>query len=263
VLVCAQPEKGPMQGDEGFAVIWRNAQRARSQLLRIWASSLWSSGVSSCRRAAAMARLLTYSLTLLVVAMYGAADSQLHERDQEKRLLDVKLAGIEDDLIRAGTQSPPPAGLSEQALLTTIEKWLSSQFGFSDIQEHPGIEFVPSTKIVSLRLSSLLSDPSAEVAPNDRASSFQYDTVAVYHDPTRTIYLPEGWTGSTAADLSVLVHEVVHHFQNVLGLKYECMQEREKLAYIAQDRWLAQFGHSLESAFHIDAFSLLVKTRCF
>jgi hypothetical protein len=153
--------------------------------------------------------------------------------------------------------------LSEQALLTAIEKWLSSQFGFPDIPEHPRIEFVPSTKIVSLRFSSLLSDPGAEVAPNDRALSFQYETVAVYQDPTRTIYLPEGWTGNTAAELSVLVHEVVHHFQNVLGLKYECMQEREKLAYIAQDRWLAQFGHTLESAFHIDAFSLLVKTRCF
>jgi hypothetical protein len=141
-------------------------------------------------------------------------------------------------------------------LLAAIEKWLSSQFGFSDIQEHPGIEFVPSTKIASLRFSSVLSD-------NDRALSFQYETVAVYHDPTRTIYPPEGWTGSTAAELSVLVHEVVHHFQNVLGLKYECMQEREKLAYIAQDRWLAQFGHTLECAFRIDAFSLLVKTRCF
>jgi len=49
----------------------------------------------------------------------------------------------------------------------------------------------------------------------------------------------------------------------VLRLKYECPQEREKLAYIAQDRWLALFGHSLESDFHMDAFSLLVKTQCF
>ena len=65
------------------------------------------------------------------------------------------------------------------------------------------------------------------------------------------------------AELSVLVHEVVHHFQNVLGLKYECPQKRAKLAYIAQDRWLALFGHSLESDFHIDAFSLLAKTQCF
>ncbi|HVI62197.1 MAG TPA: DUF6647 family protein [Bradyrhizobium sp.] len=61
----------------------------------------------------------------------------------------------------------------------------------------------------------------------------------------------------------MLVHEVVHHFQNVLGLKYECPQEREKLAYIAQDRWLGLFGHSLTGDFALDPFSLFIKTTCF
>lgn len=145
-------------------------------------------------------------------------------------------------------------------MLTAIATWVSSELDLPAIHKHPTIEFAPPAKIASLRL---LSDPGAQVAPNDRASSAQHDTVAIYHDPTRTIYLPEGWTGGTPAELSVLVHEVVHHFQNVLKLKYECPQERERLAYIAQDRWLALFGHSLESDFHIDAFSLLVKTRCF
>src|SRR5262245_48393551 len=74
--------------------------------------------------------------------------------------------------------------------------------------------------------------------------------------------LPERWTGTTAAELSVLVHEMVHHVQNVGGLKYQCPQEREKLAYMAQDRWLGLFGHNLEADFELDAFSLLVKTRC-
>jgi hypothetical protein len=108
-----------------------------------------------------------------------------------------------------------------------------------------------------------MSDPKAQVEPNNRASSAQHDTIAIYYDATRTIYLPEDWTGGTPAELSVLVHEVVHHFQNVLRLKYECPQEREKLAYIAQNRWLTQLGHSLEGDFHIDAFSLFVKTQCF
>src|SRR5215471_21511686 len=133
----------------------------------------------------------------------------------------------------------------------------------SHIHEHPSIEFASPAKIASLRFTGLLSDPGEHVAPNDRASSAQHDTIAIYYDAARTIYLPEGWTGGTPAELSVLVHEVVHHFQNVLSLKYECPQEREKLAYIAQDRWLALFGHSLEGDFHMDAFSLLVKTRCF
>src|SRR5262249_8099140 len=147
--------------------------------------------------------------------------------------------------------------------ITAMETWVSNQFDLPAMHEHPRIEFAPPAKIASLRFTDLLSDPGAQVEPNNRASSAQHDTIAIYDDATRTIYLPEGWTGKTAAELSVLVHELVHHFQNVLGLKYECPQEREKLAYNAQDRWLARFGHSLESAFHIDGFSLLVKTRCF
>jgi hypothetical protein len=88
------------------------------------------------------------------------------------------------------------------------------------------------------------------------------DTLAVYIDGAEIIYLIEGWTGRTPADLSVLVHEMVHHFQYKLGLKHECPQDREKLAYAAQDRWLHLFGHSLESDFELDGFSVLVKTHC-
>jgi len=112
------------------------------------------------------------------------------------------------------------------------------------IHEHPRIEFAPPAKIASFRFTDLLSGPGAQVEANDRAPSAQPDTIAIYHDATRTIYLPEGWTGGTPAELSVLVHEVVHHFQNVFRLKYECPQEREKLAYIAQDRWLAQSSYA-------------------
>jgi hypothetical protein len=264
VLVCAQPEKAPVQADEGFAVIWRKAQRARSELLGIWVSSLWSRGMTACRHAAAMSRLLPCWLTLLAVGMYAPANGQSSGPDQREEQHGIRLPGSNYYLVLDMRQFLPPAGrASEQALLDVIEKWLSSQFDFPNIDEHPRIEFVPSAKIVSLRFSGLLSNPGAEITSDDRGSSVQYDTLALYQDATQTIYLPEGWTGSAAAEVSVLVHEVVHHFQNVLGLKYECPQEREKLAYIAQDRWLAHFGHSLESAFHIDAFSLLVKTRCF
>jgi len=114
-----------------------------------------------------------------------------------------------------------------------------------------------------LRFTDLLSGPGTQVEANNRASTAQPDTIAIYGDATRTIYLPEGWTGKTAAESSVLVHELVHHFQNVLALKHECPQEREKLTYLAQERWLGLFGHSLAADFALDPFSLLVKTRCF
>ena len=76
--------------------------------------------------------------------------------------------------------------------------------------------------------------------------------MAVYSDKAQTIFLPEGWTGTTPAELSILVHELVHHVQNAAGLKYSCPQEREKLAYDAQERWLGLFGHNLEHDFELD-----------
>ena len=204
-----------------------------------------------------MFKALACCLTLLAIAVGGPANAQpsangTHSTDQH----DLTLSGSEEIASKL-------AGSSGQALLIAMETWVSSQFDLAAIHEHPRIEFAPPAKIASLRSTDLLSDPGAQVEPNNRASSAQHDTIAIYYDATRTIYLPEGWTGGTRAELSVLVHELVHHFQNVLGLKHECPQEREKLAYIAQDRWLGLFGHSLADDFALDPFSLFVKTRCF
>jgi hypothetical protein len=172
--------------------------------------------------------------------------------------IDVRPAGA-DEIER---QRAEPALAFAQPLLAAIEAWLALRFDLPSV-DHPRIELVPPAKIAALRYQGLLSNPRIESAPSGGAgAASRSDVVAVYSDATQTIYLPEGWTGTTAAELSVLVHEMVHHVQNVGGLKYACPQEREKLAYMAQDRWLGLFGHNLEADFELDAFSLLVKTRC-
>jgi hypothetical protein len=156
-----------------------------------------------------------------------------------------------------------PAVVVSHPLLAAIEAWLALHFDLPSVDHHPRIELVPPAKIAALRYHGLFPNPTTESAPNGHSSgASRSDVVAIYSDATQTIYLPEGWTGTTAAELSVLVHEMVHHVQNVGGLKYACPQEREKLAYLAQERWLGLFGHNLEADFELDAFSLLVKTRC-
>ena len=77
------------------------------------------------------------------------------------------------------------------------------------------------------------------------------------------MFLPNGWTGATAAEQSILVHEVVHHRQNVAQLRFDCPMAREKMAYLAQDQWLERFGSSLEKEFEIDKFTLLISSACF
>jgi hypothetical protein len=55
---------------------------------------------------------------------------------------------------------------------------------------------------------------------------------------------------------------MVHHVQNVAGLKFECSQARERPAYVAQDRWLALFGSNLVDEFELNPITVLVRTRC-
>jgi hypothetical protein len=147
------------------------------------------------------------------------------------------------------------------ALLTAVVLWLSTNFDLPAIYDHPRVELAPAAKIVALRYGD---DASMQLEKATLpAQSGRRDIVSVYDDATKTIYLPADWTGSTPAELSVLVHETVHHLQNVGGLKFECPREREQLAYKAQERWLGLFGSDLLRDFEIDGFTLLANTRCF
>ena len=43
-------------------------------------------------------------------------------------------------------------------------------------------------------------------------------------------------------DMSLLVHELTHHFQVVNHIKYACVGQSEPLAYHTQVRWLLEAG---------------------
>ena len=206
-----------------------------------------------------MLKALLCAIAVLTLAMTRSVNAQ-----EPAISPSIQLPGTECDVVLGKVKFRHPANCSELALLAAIETWLSVEFDLPTVRKHPGLKLVSPVEIAGLRLNGLFPNPGTEIAANDPGtSSAQGDTVAVYHDATQTIYLPVGWSGSTPAELSVLVHEMVHHFQHLLGLKHECPQEREKLAYIAQDRWLGLFGHSLADDFALDPFSLFVKTTCF
>jgi hypothetical protein len=150
-------------------------------------------------------------------------------------------------------------------LVTMIVLWLSTNFDLVATNQHPTVKIVPPTEIVYLRYGARTPEKQREVlalSRNAGSAEKGREAVAVYDDAARTIMLPEGWSGSTPAELSVLVHEIVHHLQKVEGLKYECPAAREALAYAAQERWLSLFGRSLLSEFDIDPFTLKVSTSC-
>ena len=147
-----------------------------------------------------------------------------------------------------------PAATITPALLRDIIGWLAENFDLPASASLPNVAFTSPERMAALRYPGLLDRHDRRVAGSD--------TVAIYEAATGTIHLPLGWRGATPAEMSVLVHEVVHHLQHVAKLPHACPQEREQLAYRAQERWLRRFDRSLASEFGTDGFTLLVRTNC-
>ena len=135
------------------------------------------------------------------------------------------------------------------ALLTAIVTWLSINFGLPATYDHPKIEFMSDNAIYEIRYG-----------PNNSGNGTR--VFAVYDDLRKRILLPQTWLASSPADVSTLVHEMVHHLQRYGKIKYACAGAREELAYAAQKKWLAQFRTDLGREFGLDDFTLKVTTTC-
>jgi hypothetical protein len=144
-----------------------------------------------------------------------------------------------------------------EALLTAIVLWLSTNFPLPANVNHPSIKFVSQAEMIAPLKQNQQQRTNVSTAENS------WDIVSLYSNEAKTIYLMDGWTGNTPDELSILVHEMVHHLQNVGQLKFACPEEREELAYKAQESWLRLFGRDLERGFQMDAFTILVKSKCF
>lgn len=151
--------------------------------------------------------------------------------------------------LAAATPATAAERLDPPPLTDTIVLWLGANFDLPSAVEAPVLVTVPAAELVTIRYGA-----GTTVAPGE--------VVAAYDDARRTIYLSDGWTGRTPAELSVLVHEMVHHLQSATDMRFACPGEREAIAYRAQDAWLGLFGLDLKSTFGIDAATLLVATAC-
>lgn len=140
-------------------------------------------------------------------------------------------------------------GHAPPSLLDTIELWLVTNFDLAPAAYPPVLAIASDRALIEMRYG-----PASVAEPGD--------VVAAYQDAGGTIFLNEDWTGDSVEDLSVLVHEYVHHLQAAAGMRFACPAEREALAYKAQDAWLGLFGTDLESAFGVDDTLVMIATVC-
>ena len=158
-----------------------------------------------------------------------------------------------------GTLGPDDIGSGKRSvdiIIAVIAGWLSVNFALPATVEAPLVEFVTADEMQAVRMNAAGQGQLPQV--NLVAPTVE----AFYSDATRTIYLERSWLGDSPADISVLVHEMVHHIQNAADLTYACPQAREAVAYSAQERWLAMFGSDLDQAFELDPMTILVRTTC-
>jgi hypothetical protein len=162
----------------------------------------------------------------------------------------------------AEEQPEQGAGGPKPDLVASIVTWLSADFALPEDYQHPRVEIVSPMKMAAVRYRGLGASLQARVVSDEQWLERMRDTVALYEDNSRTIYLREGWTGATAAETSVLVHELVHHLQNLTGEQFECAQAREKLAYAAQKKWIEMAGLDFFREFETDPMTLMLQTVC-
>jgi hypothetical protein len=172
-----------------------------------------------------------------------------------------------DECVGERASAPSPgikpvrsATLVAEELLIEIGMWLVSQFDLPAVQERPAIVLVSNAQLIAKRLQSSAAQGATYGATYTDPG--QRKPVALYDDALKSIFLADDWVGQSAADKSILVHEMVHHIQNLANMKYECPMAREKPAYLAQDKWLAQHGLSLEQEFEVDMFTIVVSSAC-
>ncbi len=154
------------------------------------------------------------------------------------------------------------AGGTHARLAEAIVTWLSADFPLPANYQRPRIEIVSPLQMAAVRYRGLSASLQARVVSDEQWLERMRDTVALYEDSSGTIYLREGWTGATPTETSVLVHEMVHHLQNLAGEKFECAQARERPAYAAQKKWLETAGLDFFREFETDPVTLMSRTAC-
>lgn len=188
----------------------------------------------------------------------------------------IKLYAVLSLLLAAiGVARAEPLNDSRPAYvqLASIARWVSETLDLPHAEDLPRVALVPQAELARLRYKRMLpgqwrtagGEARSQAIGGEHATpppQFQRTIVAVYDDSSATIYLPQGWTGASPAEQSVLVHEMVHHLQNRSGLKYECLGAREKPAYLAQKQWLEAHGLDLEQEFEVDMFTVVAMSAC-
>jgi hypothetical protein len=144
-----------------------------------------------------------------------------------------------------------PVSVPLDALTAAVSGWTAERMGLSLPAALPRIVLQTPEEMARLR---------ARGAPAFHRSGGP--PLALYARDGATILLPSGWTGGDAVEVSVLVHEIVHHLQATSGRPAACPAAAEAEAFAVQAEWLQLFGGDLGRDLGIDGLYLTLLGAC-
>ena len=122
-------------------------------------------------------------------------------------------------------------------LVANLNQWLDAETEYETRMDRPRIELTSQEQAEELH------------GVADRSSG---RTRGLYDDTTRTIYLTSPWSADDPYDVSILLHEMVHHRQ--AAQHWYCPQAQEWRAYQIQAQWLEE--RAVEVPFYWPAIAL-------
>jgi hypothetical protein len=155
----------------------------------------------------------------------------------------------------AGPHTEARDEAARAAVLETLTRWVARDRGTEVPALRPRLVFLPPDQLRAAYAAA--QRPLASGAPSDVSTA-----IAFFDQRRSAIVLPGGWSGADPVERSILVHELVHHFQFAEAERFACAAAREKDAYAAQERYLAEYGLTLQGALDVDPLFHLMTTNC-
>ena len=159
-----------------------------------------------------------------------------------------------------------------KVFITALMLWINSQTGYA-IPEHPNISYV-TTNEMKAYAHGCDDDPIPSQSKDICAAREDWELdewagskspIALYNHKEHLIVLNKDFNIETIHDQSVLLHELVHHFQSHTGKDFDgtCRGALEKEAYDLQNIWLKEkYNTNVYDTIGINELFLILLTSC-
>lgn len=132
---------------------------------------------------------------------------------------------------------------SMEELITHLEAWLDVKTDLPRRAASPNVKWASQGKIAALKDAGHLADAAT--------------TKGLYDSDNAIIWLARPWSAKDPRDVSVLLHELIHHRQADHGHWY-CAGAQELPAYRTQQAWLAELGLEL----NVNWIAIVLEAGC-